>query len=228
MRVQRGATLIELAIALAVFGVLGLLVSSAWSGFAEQRERQRAQAQGEQARQELRAFALREGRLPCPDFSGDGREGDSAGNCPVAAQLGWLPRASLGMTAQPPSRRELYGVYRATSADPVQPGGLSVALRQVQRTAVSTAHPFITGDGGLLGAEDCQGNQVAHPAFVVVAPVRARGVHRNGFDGVHAGLPGNSSVCVAAPSRRPDARYDDVVIAESAPLLLGWLESGGY
>ena len=228
MRAQRGATLIEVAIALAVFGVLGLLASHAWSGFAEQRERQRAQAEGEQARQTLRAFALREGRLPCPDLSGDGREGDSAGQCPAAAQLGWLPRASLGMAAQSVGRRELYGVYRSAGADLVQSGALGAALRQVQRAPISTAQPFFTGDGGALGAENCDSNQVAHPAFVVVAPVQARGAHGNGFDGVHGGMPGNGSVCFAAPSRRPDGRYDDVVTVESAPLLLGWLEAGGY
>jgi prepilin-type N-terminal cleavage/methylation domain-containing protein len=232
----RGFTLLELAVVLVALGALGMLVMASFSGVDATRARQRALAEAEAARMALRTFALATRRLPCPDSSGDGREGDAAGNCPDGRQLGWLPYETLGLAPM----RLGYGVFRdaANGADlvaPVSPApaprlddgtpALRSALAAAAAAAVSSNHPYTTGDRALLGAENCAGNVIANPALVIVAPATDRDGDGDPFDGVNTGLP-NAGLCIAAPSRGFDATYDDVVVTESAQALLGWLAAG--
>ena len=86
--------------------------------------------------------------------------------------------------------------------------------------------PFYADDDGVVGKTTCAGTPVANPAFVLVAPVTDRdgsgGAHPN-FDGMNRAMAAGSSRCLAPPSRAPDHVSDDVVVAESATSLLGWL-----
>lgn len=225
---------------MAVVGVLGMIVTSGYSDFAQVRARARAQGEAEVARQAVRAFVLKNKRLPCPDLSGNGngaREGN-AGACPAGAQVGWLPYESLGLLRPDRDARIRYAVSRNGGADLVAPlgtasdgldldgrGRIRQTLGEVARLANGSDRPFLTGHGSTTEPEDC-GQVQSNPAFVLVAPVSDRdnagGLHA-GFDGVNLQMASASNTCIAAPGRAMDAAYDDVVVAESASALLGWL-----
>jgi len=84
---------------------------------------------------------------------------------------------------------------------------------------ISGGTPTQCGGGGT-------GTRMVNPAFVLVAPVGARdgGGGDGGFDGANnrAFAQGNGT-CVTPPDYPGDERYDDLVVAESATALLGWL-----
>lgn len=244
-RHARGFTLLELAVSVSVIGVLAALASGAYTGIAEVRDRARAEAEAEVARQSIRTFMLRNKRLPCPDMSADGngaREG-IGGTCPGGAQVGWLPYESLGLARPVPSERMRYAVLRSSADDadlvaPAPPTGGSLGsdldavarLRYTLAAAAlvhSNAQPYITGIGSSADAESCS-RIVANPAFAVIAPVADRddrGGDHPGFDGINRPMAETGQRCIAAPARPMDATYDDVVIAESSSTLLGWLAS---
>lgn len=232
-----GVTLVELAVVLSIVGLLGVVVGTGLGDVARMGDAANAHADAERARQAVRAFALRHQRLPCPDLSafGDGAREGLAGNCPAGAQVGWLPYESLGLARPDREQRLRYAVSRAGAADLVVPGAagaaleggtpLRAALAAAARQARGTNRPYLTGPGTGASPEDCALVQ-SNPAFVLVAPARDAdgvGLTHPGFDGVNAAMAGAGQLCIAAPSRPADARYDDVVVAEGASALLGWL-----
>lgn len=236
-----GFTVLEMAVSVSIIGVLGMVVSSAWSGVADVRARARAQAEAEVARQAVRAFVLQHKRLPCPDLStgGSGAREGLAGSCPTGAQVGWLPYESLGLARPEPARRMRYAVSRnGAGADLVAPTGgasdgldldgvarLRDTLANAARLPASSARPYLTGHGSTAAPENCS-HIGANPAFALIAPVNDRddvGSQYPGFDGVNRPMAETAAHCIAAPDRAMGAAYDDVVIAESASALLGWL-----
>lgn len=231
-----GYTLLELATVLAILGVLTMTVSSAVESMHQARLYNLSQAQAETARQALRAYVLRNKRLPCPDTSTHGDNGRSS--TPCSASSGWLPYESLGLDTPERSRRLRYGVYRNAGIDLVDPAassvdeldlegrsGLAALLAELTAATATTAALHYANDAA-PGGTGCAGSQYANPGFVLVAPAADlddAGGSANGFDGPNRSFAAGSSLCVAAPARAPDSRYDDVVVAESAAALLGWL-----
>ena len=114
---QAGSMLIEVA---ASVTVLGLLAATSFGIFRDvdvARQGRAATALVNRARLLTLEFTLAHGRLPCPDLTGAGVEGDAAGNCPAGRSYGFLPTISLGMdgvSAQAPQRQLRYGVFRMT------------------------------------------------------------------------------------------------------------------
>lgn len=234
-----GFTVLELAVTISIIGVLSVLASGAYSGVLNVRARARAQAEAETARAAVRTFLLRNKRLPCPDLSSNGAGGREglAGSCPIGAQVGWLPYESLGLPPPQPDQRMRYAVSRqGAGADLVAPPDLGTidfdgvarlrsALSQAAKLARGSDRPFLTGRGSAADPESCS-HIVANPAFALIAPVADRddvGSTHPGFDGLNRAMADTSAHCIAAPGRAMDATYDDVVLAESASTLLGWL-----
>ncbi|WP_158613467.1 type II secretion system protein [Luteimonas sp. 100069] len=233
----RGFTLVELAVVLAVLGVLALAMTSSFDSVAQARQHNAAQAHAESARLALRAFALRNRRLPCPDTTTWGDVGREAGGgaCGPSVNVGWLPYEALGLEIPERGARLRYGVRRGASTDLVAPGrasvdvpdlegtgGLVAALsRAATITTTSQPHYFTADPAG----PSCSGSPV-NPALVLVAPATNRdgagGTFAN-FDGIHAAFAAGTGLCVAAPGQPTTPLFDDVVVAESPAALLGWL-----
>ena len=125
---QRGFTLIEIAIAVVVIGLLLSSLLGPLSVRIEQADRQETQALLDEIKEALYGFAVTNGRLPCPDTDtpGDGGE-DLAGPPPqqCSSPSGTLPSANLGV-----ARMDAWGrpfAYRVTAffadEDPTSVGG---------------------------------------------------------------------------------------------------------
>lgn len=95
-RRQRGFTLTELAV---VFTIISLLLATALytlSAQTEQRNFEETRHRLEAARELLLAFAVANGRLPCPAISSSGgRESLAGANCSTQ-YAGWLPARTIG------------------------------------------------------------------------------------------------------------------------------------
>lgn len=244
---QDGFTLVELATVLGVIGLLAVAMTSSFDGLQQARAHNGARADAESARQALRAFALRNKRLPCPDTSthGDsGREGAGVA-CGAGVDVGWLPYESLGLAIPVRASRLRYGVYRGAAAtDLVAPrhgaadsididglGGFSTALTGAASAVASSARPYyVTGrsveNSCDAGSSPGTGITLINPAFVLVAPATDRdgmGSLHAGFDGIHQAFAAGASKCVASPDQPQASGNDDVVVAESPTALLGWL-----
>ena len=101
--------LIELALVLAILAVSGAL---AWSLLAQMRpnlEHGRLAQRLDEAALALQGFVLVHHRLPCPDLSGDGRQGDAEGICRSPPTRAACPPARPGPTLS----GVRYGVHRA-------------------------------------------------------------------------------------------------------------------
>lgn len=238
---QLGFSFVEIAVVLAVAGMLTWGVSSAYTNTAALRDRDRAVQSGEALRQAVRAFALTNAKLPCPDTDGDGWSGDPAGTCNTTDQAGWFPYRTLGLDLPEPAFRAAYSVYRRASAVPASdadlvatlertgdsPGDphyrdardLIAALNNASADLLSVSRARLTGDDGAEGAVDCAANIRSHPAFFVVIPVDSKNGAASRFEAPH----GIASTCAWSPGTALSQARDDVVMAEPFNSLAGWL-----
>jgi prepilin-type N-terminal cleavage/methylation domain-containing protein len=96
---QRAFTLVEMAVVLAIVGLLLAMGMFTLSAQADQRAFEQTQRTLEQAREALLGYAIANGRLPCPaSGAGTGVETDSpvgSGSC-TNAYDGFLPAVTLG------------------------------------------------------------------------------------------------------------------------------------
>lgn len=240
---QGGFTLLELALALVVVGLVSWSAFSGYDMFQDAQDRRQAQDNARHLQGQLRAFALRNGRLPCPDASatGTGYENLAAGVCAAGTQVGWFPYVSAGLAVPTDPYRARYAVYRlanATAANdadlavarerngdtPGQAhyqdvGDLIVALNTASGHTASSTRAYVTGDGGMAGAINCAANVSQLTAYWLVLPLQDR-------DGDAARLDAPNTLagpCAGAPSSPVSAANDDIVLAESPSLLAGWL-----
>jgi prepilin-type N-terminal cleavage/methylation domain-containing protein len=244
-RRMQGFNLLEVAVVLGVLGLLTMAMTSAFDNVQQIRSRKAAIADAEGARNAVRAFAMRNKRLPCPDTSTYGDTGREAGggSCPADADIGWLPYESLGLPVPVRAARLRYGVNRGSSGlDPVDPtpgatdgldlertGGFQAALSAIAAATPASSAPFYVVQSASSAAVTCAGGNLVNPAFLLIAPAQDRqvvsGELHPGFDPPNRGFAMATSKCAAAPGRTADASYDDVVVAEGAHALLGWLKA---
>ena len=115
-RSGQGYTLLEMAVVIALVGMLtgGMLMPiSAWT---ELRARREAQQQIEEIRHALLGYALANGRLPCPaqpdSAAGEAGAGESPETCAGNQLEGVLPWVTLGVAETDPWGRRF--TYRVT------------------------------------------------------------------------------------------------------------------
>jgi prepilin-type N-terminal cleavage/methylation domain-containing protein len=95
-RRSSGFTLVELAVVLAIVGLLLGSLMYTLSAQSEQRNFEETRRRLEQARELVLGFAIAKGRLPCPATAASlGDEAATAGTC-TTYYGGWLPARALG------------------------------------------------------------------------------------------------------------------------------------
>lgn len=240
---QKGFTFVEMAVVLVVGGLLSWAAFSAYDTVLDAKDRRQAQDMARQVQSQLRAFAVRHGRLPCPDASaaGTGLESLVGGVCGTGNLIGWFPYVSVGADLPVAEYRARYAVYRAPNASAAADADLAlnlersgdapghvnhrdvsdliVALNNVAGLALATDQPHLTGDGGVAGAVDCATNRQMSVAYWLVVPLKDRSGDGERLD------PPQASVgpCVFSPGTPVSATNDDVVLSESPTQLAGWL-----
>lgn len=94
----RGFTLVELAVVMAIIGVLLASMMMTLSARVEQQNRNDTQRRLDEAKDLLLSFALVNGRLPCPATAaaGSGNEAPVGGGACSTYQAGFLPARAIG------------------------------------------------------------------------------------------------------------------------------------
>lgn len=243
-RRSRGFSLLEVTIVLVIAGLLSWASFTAYQTVSEQQERERAQSLARQMQGSVRAFAMRHGRLPCPDggATATGYESLTAGACTAGQEVGWFPYVAMDMEVPQEALRARYAVSRAANATVAQDADLAVvkertgdvsgdrnfqdindlivALGNSAGLAFSASRAFLTGDAGAAGAIDCGSNRVMNVAYWLVIPLNDRSGDGQRLDPPHT----LNSPCVTSPNAPVRADADDVVLAESPTQLAGWLK----
>lgn len=132
---QGGFSMVEMAIALVVAGLMSWAAFSGYETVTAQQEIERGRAEAEQLQSIVRAFALRHGRLPCPDSDAvaDGYENPPNGNCAAGNQVGWFPYVSMGLPMPTDKFLARYSVFRAANlADPGRDADLAVVTERTR------------------------------------------------------------------------------------------------
>jgi hypothetical protein len=221
-RPSRGTVLPELAVLLICAGVLAILVIGSLGKSQAIKDDVDASLAVREALRALQRFVLTHHRLPCPDLTDTGREGDATGACPSGHRAGGLPYVALGLDPET-YRKTLsmrYGVWRDTARSdlvrPVDASGHYPALRgndaliatafEVAAAPGAAQMPYVAGQGTSGAANDCD-VQASHPAYVLTA-VPMKSARPSPVHCFALAAEGGSSMAVVARSE-----------------LLGWLLS---
>lgn len=245
-RQYAGFTLVEVAVTLAVLGIIASAAAAAYLGlFSASRTKLVSDASLISMSGAVIAFAKSHNRLPCPDYLGNGNEGLSNGVCPAFSasnQVGWFPYLSVGLASPAPRLRAIYGVYRTAAVDLAnaqEHGGdaagsatyadgadLLHALQIALSQGVSNTEIYLTGDGA-TSVESCGSNVVANPAFVVLTPGEDQDGDGSALDGIDSGFKAfpSADLCFPSPGRADDSNFDDRTLAVSFNTLMAKLNN---
>jgi len=122
---QQGFTLVEIAIVMVIFGLIIGGIMGPLKVQLENIDRKETQNLIATTQEAMMGFAIRYGRLPCPDTSGDGQENEPCINYDEAKAK--VPWATLGISSQDAWNQPLtYQVDTRFAKD--VPGGVSFGL----------------------------------------------------------------------------------------------------
>lgn len=246
--VQSGFSMVEVSVGLVIVGLMSWAAFSGYETVTAQQEMERGRAEAQQLQSMLRAFALRQGRLPCPDTSdtGSGYESLVSGECEPDVHVGWFPYVSVGLELPMDKFRARYSVFRARNAVDEKDADLAVSKERTRDSAAadsttfrdttdlimalnnasvlpsSSGRTFLTGDAGSAGSIDCAANVLMAAAYWVVVPLQDKDGDGSRFDAPHR-TTAPLSPCAASPSAPVRFGSDDIVVAESPAQLAGWL-----
>jgi prepilin-type N-terminal cleavage/methylation domain-containing protein len=243
---QKGLTLLEVSVVLVVAGLMSWAAFSGYETVVSQQSLERGRAEAKSLQVAVRSFALRHGRLPCPDQAGTGYETLDTSPVPVCgpgAQVGWFPYTSIGLAVPVDGLRARYSVFRAAHVTPSSDADLAiaqersgdtvgattyqdasdliVALNNAARLPIASSRSYLTGDGGPAGAINCTSNVHSAVAYWIVVPLQDRDGDGDRLDPPHS-LTG---LCAASPVAPLSHQSDDVVVAESVAQLAGWMRA---
>jgi len=220
---MRGFTLVELAISLAIVGLLLTMLVVPLGTQFDQRRISDTQKQLDLITEAILGFAVTNGRLPCPataatanTVAGAGTENRAAGAC--VSSDGVLPWATLGMPETDAwGRRFTYRVTLAMADDPA--GGLQSSFT-------------LTDDGNIQIKSASAGVTVASNVAAVIVS--------HGKDGLGAYQPSGAQIAGAAAdelenanadvnfvSKFPDSSFDDIVAWVSPNVLKSRMVAAG-
>lgn len=223
---QRGFSLLEMAVVMTIIGFIGVLVPRLVGDVATMQTTAKNEVPHEVAQVAVIGFALANHRLPCPDADGDGSE-----DCGAPARRGWLPHRSLGLSGplfNAAGHPFAYASTRGGSLDltalssnfmPTLPENQSpTAVRngldfcQSLRTLGATATQPLVGEPSVGG--------VGVPFVIVDSGARDADRAGDRFDLSNTG----ASVAFESSDRAQADDYDDTVHATSYAVLLGRLD----
>ena len=95
---QKGFTLVEIAIVMLIFGLIIGGIMGPLKTQLENIDRKETEKLIDDTKGAMIGFAIRNGRLPCPDTTGDGQENKPGINC--TSTRGTVPWATLGVNPQ--------------------------------------------------------------------------------------------------------------------------------
>jgi prepilin-type N-terminal cleavage/methylation domain-containing protein len=95
---NNGFTLVEIAIVILIFGLIIGGIMGPLKIQLDNIDRNETEKLIEDTKEVMIGFAIRNGRLPCPDTTGDGQENKPGVNCANAS--GTVPWATLGVSSQ--------------------------------------------------------------------------------------------------------------------------------
>lgn len=217
---EGGFTLIEIAIAVVVIGLLLGSLLGPLSVRIEQADRQETQALLDEIREALYGFVSVNGRLPCPDIGTDGVE-DLTGLPPrtCSSDFGNLPSANLGV-----ARMDAWGrpfAYRVTGffADE---NTATVGPPPCTPTS-SVTSIALCSDGDITVKDGAGGNNVATniPALVVSYGANGGLTPTSADETENRPTGPNPTIFVSKGySQNPGTEFDDLVAWISPHILM--------
>jgi prepilin-type N-terminal cleavage/methylation domain-containing protein len=238
-RSRRGFTLTELAVVLAIVGLLLSSTLFTLSAQVESRNRSDTQRSLEHAKDLLLSFALVNGRLPCPGTTSGEEAGGGAAGC-TSSYGGFLPARTLGFQ---PSDGEGFGLdawgNRIRYAVSATQWGAAPARFTRQHSAASAwslsqkpADLVVCGASpAAAAAAACDPNTSMTNQSTVVAIVFSTG--KNGATGAGANEARNLDGNALFVSRVPDppgaagGEFDDLLVWIPVGLLYGRMVAAG-
>ena len=222
---EGGFTLIEIAIAVVVIGLLLGSLLGPLSVRIEQADRQGTQALLDEIKEALYGFAVTHGRLPCPDTDGDGDE-DLSLSLECVDNAGELPSVNLGV-----ARMDAWGrpfAYHVTDffadEDPasVGPGGC------VQTSATTSI--ALCSEGNITVLDGAGGSNVATSLPALIVSYGANGgltpTSADETENRPAG-PNPTIFMSKGYSQNPGTEFDDLVAWISPHILMNRMIAAG-
>lgn len=169
---QKAFSLIELAVVLFIIGLLTVGLLGPVATQMESRERQKTIDTMEDIMEALYGFALLNGRLPCPDTTGDGLSNPTtSGTCTVPSGDGWLPWQSLGLNVQGDVWGNRFKYHVTTPGFTTVDTGTCAADGELDLCQAGTITVFTRGDdistGGAIESKFQYNAVTAAPAIIV-------------------------------------------------------------